>query len=217
MHSLIKRRCTDSAKNSPPRSVWIRWIGNGIPSMTRSRKSSVFRAFLRGYIAGTRNLEQSSTPCIGTHLERFSSCPSGRGLQAPAGYSVSAAPVAWIESTALHPPRSRSCEWSREIVLVARAVANHSGFAVRLCVRHAIGGSSPDQPRKPSGLGCGVDDGFETGAPLLQLPGSGVAICEVSVEICHIARTRGRHCRSRDTCVPNVIARRFLGPSLHFN
>lgn len=99
----------------------------------------------------------------------------------------------------LHTPRSRSCEWSRGAVLIARAVAVHSGFAARLCARYAIEGSLPGQPRRPSGPGCGVDVGFGTGDLLHRSPDSNAAICEVLVGICRTSHTRGRRCRSRGT------------------
>ncbi len=51
MHSFMMRRYTASAMNYPPRSVRIRWTENGISSIRRSRKCSVFRAFRRGYVS----------------------------------------------------------------------------------------------------------------------------------------------------------------------
>jgi hypothetical protein len=57
---MIKRRCTASAKNSKPRSVWMRWIGNGISSGRRSRKLSVLVALRRGYRPITFHRERSS-------------------------------------------------------------------------------------------------------------------------------------------------------------
>jgi len=50
----ISRSWTVELKKSRPRSVWMRWIGNGISSMTLSIKRTVLAAVRRSYRVSTR-------------------------------------------------------------------------------------------------------------------------------------------------------------------
>lgn len=85
--------------------------------MTRSRKSSVFRAFLRGRRPVHETGNSYRWPCTGRRLAQSSSCPSGRGLREPDDYNASVVSPSWGEPTASPTPRTEPCEWSRGIVL----------------------------------------------------------------------------------------------------